>query len=325
MTMAAQAICTLALARVADTMGEDDPDRAARCRLAVRSGLARYLADRALVREHPWPAAFMDYTCWGSSYGLLLLTDLLDPGIDRLSSPKRRALVQAEARRLVRDLVRIQQPNGGWSYYVSGRLGGKPANVAMSFTTATVLLSLHGAAERGVAVPADVLGRGFACLASLRGTNGAFDYMRGGDGNYRAGVVPPAGAAARGPVCTLALRRGGRLDAAAMKPAIESYVEHLAGFGAEARKALMHAGADTQGSHYLLYDYATAAEALRATDAASLDLETRKRARAAILREMARCRCADGSFVDNPLIGPAAGTGLAVLALLDLYRDAESR
>jgi hypothetical protein len=78
----------------------------------------------------------------------------------------------------------------------------------------------------------------------------------------------------------------------------------------------MHAGADGQGSHYLLYDYATAAEALRAAD--GLDDALRSSVRTAILREMARCRSADGSFVDNPLLGQAAGTSLAVLTLLEL-------
>jgi hypothetical protein len=110
-----------------------------------------------------------------------------------------------------------------------------------------------------------------------------------------------------------------------MKPAIDAYVEHLDRFGAEARKALMHAGPEAQGSHFLLYDYATAARALRSTSDESLDRATRERARVAILREMSRCRSADGSFVDNPIIGPGAGTGLAVLALLDLRRDEQSR
>ena len=188
----------------------------------------------------------------------------------------------------------------------------------MSFTTATVLLALHSAADRSIEVPAGVLDRGHDCLASLRGTNGAYAYSRFGTGPYAAGEVGPASAAARGPVCTLALRRGGRLEAGAMAPAFATYVEHLGVFGAEARKALMHAGPEGQGSHYLLYDYSTAAEALRATNDEAIGPELRARARAAILRELARCRSADGSFIDNPIIGSAAGTGLAVLTLLDL-------
>jgi hypothetical protein len=311
--MASQAICTLALARAADRWQEPAPDRAARCRDAARRGLDRYLADRALVRERPRPVAFMDYTCWAASYGLFCLTSLHEslPGADR-------SVLESEATHLVDDLVRIQAGNGGWSYYVSGVVGGSSSGAAMSFTTATVLLALHAARERGVSVPEETLDRGIECLERMRGTNGVWEYMRQGTQMQPAGHVEPAGAAARGPVCTLAMVRRGRLGFDAMTPAFSTYTEHLAGFGAEARKALMHAGPAGQGSHYLLYDYSTAAEALRATDEASLDTGLRRSARAAILRELARCRSADGSFVDNPLLGCATGTGLATLTLLDL-------
>jgi hypothetical protein len=185
-----------------------------------------------------------------------------------------------------------------------------------------VLLALHAAREQGLAVPDDVVDRGLACLALMRGTNGAWEYMRQGTQTNAAGAVGPAGAAARGPVCTLALQRGGRIEPTSMGSAVTMYVEHLGAFGAEARKALMHAGPAGQGSHYLLYDYSTAAEALRASGPDAVDIATRYRARRAILREMARCRSADGSFVDNPLIGSATGTGLAALTLLDLLMDA---
>jgi hypothetical protein len=266
----------------------------------------------------------MDYTCWGSSYGLVCLSAFLGAELGALPEPLR-AEVTAEAHRLVDDLVRIQAPNGGWSYYVSGTVGGRSAGAAMSFATATVLLALGAARDAAIEVPEDVLARGRDCLARLRGTNGVFDYMRIGEGEYAAGAVDPAGAAARGPVCTLAMQRGGRLGADVMQPAFVVYVEHIGVFGAEARKALMHAGPAGQGSHYLLYVYSTAAEALRATGAAVLDDETRRCARAAILRELARCRCADGSFVDNPIIGCAPGTGLAALALLGLMQDPAPR
>ncbi|MHC5024319.1 MAG: hypothetical protein ACYTGG_10490 [Planctomycetota bacterium] len=320
---ASQAICTLALARAAQAWEAKTPRQAARCRQAASLGLRRYLAIRQIVREHPRPVAFMDYTCWGSSYGLFCVAAALDPAlglVDALPADVRAAL-EEEGSHLVEDLVRIQAPNGGWSYYISGTVDGRSSGTAMSFTTATVLLALHAAKERGIAVPAEALDRGSGCLASMRGANGVFEYMRQGAGPHAAGDVPPAGAAARGPVCTLAMQRGGLLEPDAMTPAFQIYIEHLGVFGAEARKALMHAGPAGQGSHYLLYDYSTAAEALRATDVAALSVDTRGPARAAILRMLARCRNADGSFVDNPIIGCATGTGLAALTLLDLMLD----
>ncbi len=322
-TMASQAICTQALARSAREHTGLSSTRAAQCRAAAVGGLRRYLANRELARAYPRPVAFMDYTCWGSAYGLFCLTDVLqaEQGLaDALTAGEREA-VNAEAAHLIADLVRVQAPNGGWSYYISGVVDGQSSDTAMSFTTATVLNALHAARTQGFEVPAESLERGYACLSSMRGANGIWEYMRQGSGPHAAGDVPPQGAAARGPLCALAMWRGGLLDDEVMKPAFEIYIEHLDGFGAEARKALMHAGMNTQGSHYLLYDYSTAAEALRATDADVLDGDTRQRTRTAILRQLARCRNADGSFVDNPLIGCAPGTGLAIFTLLDLMLD----
>ena len=306
LAMAAQAICTTALLRA----GEDRPA----VRDAAERGLRRYLDDHAIVLEHPRPVAFMDYTCWSSSYGLFLVAAALETVEDHAL----RQRVMAAGEQLVADLVRIQAPNGGWSYYISGEVGGSSPGAAMSFTTATVLLSLHAARDHGLDVPRAALERGHACLSSMRGTNGIFEYMRMGTGAHAAAEVAPQGNAARGPVCTFALQRGGHLDPEAMGPAVDRYVEHLPAFGAEARKALMHAGLATEGSHYLLYDYSTAAEAIRATETAALGPERRDAARKAILAQLDRCRSADGSFVDNPIIGAAPATGLAVMTLLDL-------
>jgi len=322
-TMASQAICTMALSRVAAEWSERESTEAAQLRDAAHRGLRRYLEYRQLEREHPRPVAFMDYTCWGSSYGLFSMNAILEPdhGMIDLLSPAEIAAVRAEITRLIGDLARIQAANGGWSYYLSGTVDGATSVTAMSFTSATVLNALQISKTNGFEIPADILERGYACLASLRGTNGAFEYMRQGAGPHEAGAVAPEGAAARGPLCTLTLVRAGLVDEDVMKPAFETYIQHLSGFGREARKALMHAGLDTQGSHYLLYDYSTAAEALRATDTDVVDTETRRQVRASILREMARCHNVDGSFVDNPIIGTAPGTGLAILALLDLIAD----
>ncbi len=240
-------------------------------------------------------------------------------GAGNLDTP--RPDLDAEIDRLITDLVRIQAGNGGWSYYLSGQLDGNAVGAAMSFTTATVLCALQSAQDAGFEVPAETMNRGLACLASLRGSNGVYAYMRQGEGAFTAGVVDPRGAAARGPICALALRRAGLLNAEDMTSVFQIYDEYLGGFTAEARKALMHAGPATQGSHYLLYDYSTAAETLRATGRVELEQSIRTGVRAAIMRGLARCRNADGSFVDNPIIGCAAGTGLATLTLLDLIQD----
>ena len=119
--------------------------------------------------------------------------------------------------------------------------------------------------------------------------------------------------------CSLALWRGEREEAAEILPRCEMFLEHLAPFAAERRKALMHAGLQTQGSHYLLYDYSTSAETLRSLkEAGELPKKLEARWRRTLLREVEACRNADGSYVDNPLIGVHGATGLAILALSDL-------
>lgn len=317
-TMASQAIAIKALLDYAATI--DDQEMAEICREVALHGLSRYLANRELVRTHPREVAYMDYTCWGSSYGVFGLTAVLRHFSDGNINPSRHQIgkIHAELRSLVGDLTRIQQQNGGWSYYLSGEIGGAATVAAMSFTTATVLMALEEAQRFEFDVDAAVLDRGYDCLMSMRGTNAAFEYMITGAQQHRAGVVEILGGAARGPLCTQALVAAGRLEPEAMVVPFQRYVEHLPTYGDQSRRALMHCGPQTQGSHYLTYDYATGAAALAATPRDIVGDELRASVREQTLRQLARCRSGNGSFIDNPLIGPVAGTGLAIQALLSL-------
>jgi hypothetical protein len=317
-TMATQAIAIKSLLDYA--AASDDQDHAEHCRDAALRGLERYLANRELVRKHPREVAYMDYTCWGSSYGAYGMVAVLDHFNAGNINPSRHMLgkIHGELRYLVGDLVRIQQQNGGWSYYLSGEIGGEATVAAMSFTTATVLMALEDAQRHEFEVDAAVMDRGYDCLLSMRGTNAAFEYMITGAQEHTAGQVEILGGAARGPLCTQALVEAGRLNPGTMVVPFERYVEHLPTYGDQSRRALMHCGPQTQGSHYLTYDYATGAAALVATSGEIVGAELRASVKQQTLRQLARCRSANGSFVDNPLIGPAAGTGLAIQAMLSL-------
>jgi len=318
-TMASQIIAVQALVEFA-THSDTPAELAKRCRSAALLGLRSYREDRELVRKHPRPVAYMDYTCWGSSYGAIGLGSVLDQvnsGQLTLLAHELEA-TRAELADCVADLVRIQQANGGWSYYLSGEIDGDATVAAMSFTTATVLNALEDGMRHGIAVNEAALNRGYDCLAALRGSNGIFDYLTMGAELPQTGEISAPGAAGRGPLCVRTLVRAGRLEVDQYPAAFSIYVQYLPSYGRESRKALMHAGVDTQGSHYLTYDYATGAEALAHAPEAQIDEQLRAKIRHAILTELSRCRSADGSFIDNPLIGPAAGTGLAVQCLLDL-------
>lgn len=319
-TMASTAIALQALFEYASTIAEDQPERAAEVREAAFRGLTQYLAFREVVRANPREVAFMDYTCWGSSYGAFLLTTVLDQFAASEINPSRHQLgrIRRELTFLLSDLVRIQQQNGGWSYYLSGEIGGEATVAAMSFTTATVLQALERGRAHEFEVAAEVLDRGYDCLAKMRGSNGAFEYLTMGPNQQQAGEVEILGGAARGPLCTHALVAAGRLDAADMVLPFERYVEHLHTYGMQSRRALMHCGPQAQGSHYLTYDYATASDALAAYGDEVLSDQLRNEAREETLRQLARCLSADGSFIDNPILGPVAGTGLALQAMLSL-------
>jgi hypothetical protein len=119
------------------------------------------------------------------------------------------------------------------------------------------------------------------------------------------------GAAGRGPVCELALLKGGRSSAQRLEKALDSFVSDRADLERQLGKALMHAGPEAQGCHYLLFDYAFAAAALRELPEGN----EREPARRVIAEFVLRARRDDGSFEDTPIMGPASGTGLALWAL----------
>ncbi|MFT7486803.1 MAG: hypothetical protein ACI9F9_002659 [Candidatus Paceibacteria bacterium] len=285
---------------------------------------AQHSAQRALAWMHKrqaklkqrkdLPIAFMDYAVWSRSYGIFFLADCLESGVGQ--EEQNGELLQE----YLNDLYQRQQPNGGWSYYISGVAGGTSIPQSISFTTATVVMALERADELGFDVPPEALARGLDCLEAMRSPHQTFGYfLRGSDlaTGQRTGDGVEA-SAARGPACALALLRGARADNAALATHMELYIKHLPGFGAQRRKALMHAGAHTQGSHYLLYDYSTAAEALHEMGGDGVLAHLRQRLEDSILRELRACRNADGSYLDNPLMGADVGTGLALSCLLDL-------
>lgn len=269
---------------------------------AVDDGIA-FLADaRARERAKPTPVLYMDYTVWSRAYEIFALADALERGvIDGESTIP--ALDE-----LVEGLGRRQQTNGGWSYYVSGELGGTPVEQSISFVTAAVTAALLRAREVGADVPDEMTGRALDALDAMRNANRTFEYFlfQGAAAGARATGLP--GAAGRSPVCELARLRGGRGDPAALRGAVNLWLDHQAPLAAEAGKALMHSGDDGQGCHYILFDYSTIAEAI-----ALLPREQQGQYRTALLRRLLDVRTADGGYLDSPFLGRAYGAGMALL------------
>ena len=272
---------------------------------AVERGLEFVLMDYRRMVEQGEEIWFMDYAVWSRPYALAFLGDCV------LAEIAPREDLAPVAKAMIADLERKQRSNGGWSYYVTGDTEGTSApEHSISFTTAAVILGLVRGDEAGFQVPEPLLERALDCLEAMRDSAGNFEYFLW-VGSSGGGSNPEPGAAGRGPVCELALLRGGRgekLDP--LRRALGTFARHRRGLMAEQGKALMHCGTSGQGSHYLCFDYATAAMAV-----STLPPGEREKHRGAVIEALLAARGASGGFLDNPLLGWAAGTGLALHAL----------
>jgi hypothetical protein len=168
----------------------------------------------------------------------------------------------------------------------------------MGFVTAAIVLALLDARAAGAEVPNAMLARAVACVASMRGRDGAFSY-RGGAGRANAE------SALRSPLYALALQRGG--EEGGVRASLEHYLRFRAEVRKERGKTLCHTGPDGNAAYYLLYGYRFAAEA--ATGPAHADV------RRALIEDVLATRCADGGFLDSPIAGRTYGTGMALIAL----------
>jgi GNAT superfamily N-acetyltransferase len=279
-----------------------DVDEQREARLALAAGRAS-LAGRS---DAP---AYMTYEVWSDAVALELLADLIGTG---------KKVPAGELRELGSDLVKAlavrQRPNGGWSYFESASLekGALRPEQSISFVTASVVLALLRARDARIEFDEDVLARGLDALEAMRSERGVFAYMLWSN-QERAPEDPVAGAAGRGPLCELALLCAGRSDAARLRAALELFFEHSDTLAKETGKALMHCGAEGQGCHYVLYDYASAARAIAALPAAE-----RKPYATRLLALLATTARTDGAYLDTPILGPQSGTALALLALAEL-------
>ncbi len=293
-------LATTALAAIALLPRRAEPgvaDALERALAWIESGARR--AHEAGDRAH-----FMDYAPWSRAYVVACLAEAVTAGL------RTRESVAEAVRDAIDDLAVRRKPGGGFGYYVTGDLAAKgaPSAVAMSFTTAAVVGGLLRARDAGLEPPEGLIAGALDALEGMRARDGSFRYSATGASRDE----PPqgAGAAGRGPACALALLRGGRSSADDVAACLDRFVDHRASYAREVGKALMHAGPEAQGSHYLLFDYANAAAAIT-----TLPKHRRESYRRAVLEEVLRARRDDGSFVDNPIDGSGSGTALALLAL----------
>ncbi|MFH2001529.1 MAG: hypothetical protein ABIK28_17735 [Planctomycetota bacterium] len=276
---------------------------------SIRRAIDYLQETRAEEKKREMPVYFMDYLFWKRSYALWFFSDCVQAGLVEVEK------LETDMREMVMELQESQMIGGGWSYLVSSDLGApsdKP-QLSMSFVTAVLVMSLMNANSTNVHVPEEVIENALACLERMKNPDGTFEYMI----NHALGHAPrntaPEGAAGRGPLCTLALYFGGRAEMAGIRRALDLFMKHQQYYAKEHGKTLMHAGPHAQGSHYLMFDYAYAAEAVQ-----QLPEGEREIYRSWLLDQILSMRTAEGSYVDNPLLGWHYGTAMALKAFQHL-------
>lgn len=283
-----------------------DPEVAA----AIQRTLDYLDAARARTRERPDEVLFMDYSIYANAYEIRFLAEAL--GADLIG--RDRALAAMDE--LVERLQDKQKEGGGWSYYITSDLNSKGAsNQSISFISAAATIALVRAEQSGVELPDRMLDRALGCLERMRNGNGTFEYFLFHDREGGKRNTPVPGAAGRGPVLAWALVEGGRRDLDEIREMLGLFFEHEPHLSREAGKALMHCGPYGQGSHYVLFDYATCAQAI-----AELPPAEQVGFGEALTRALLGTRTSDGAYLDNPLLGRAYGAAQALVVLEALRR-----
>jgi hypothetical protein len=276
---------------------------------------ARAAADRALhwVRgEHrrwlasPEPIHLMDYWPWAFSAELALLADAVGAGACDAAE------LGATPDETILELSRRQKPDGGFGYFVTTSLGRTPSVRSISFVTGAVVAALQRAQEVGFAVPDELLRRALDCVEAAQREDGTFAYSADAGCAAREAI----GSSGRGPLLAAVLARSGRRRDSDVREALRRFLGHLDPLCAEQGKSVMHAGPDGLGSHYVCFDYANAAAAMRA-----LGGSARSEAARRLLEAMLRARLEDGSFLDQPILGRAYATAMALRVFAALRRD----
>ena len=129
----------------------------------------------------------------------------------------------------------------------------------------------------------------------------------------RGGKWGNAADAGRSPLCALALYRGKKGDLKGVRRALEFFVQHHDALNKERGKALVHAGPQGQGSHFISFDYAYAAAAVRL-----LPKNERAAYRSVLLEDILGARLADGSYTEQPWFGRGYATAMALMAFQEL-------
>lgn len=164
------------------------------------------------------------YNVWGHAYGLRAITALHHLATEDTERSKWRALAQVQF-----DLLyRYEDLNGGWGYLdvFDGFTTQRPSGITTSFTTATVLLAMHEAAEAmDLTIDEKVLKSSIASIVRQRTPDFSYVYSHDHRKVPRRPINRPAGSLARSQACNAALRAFG--DEAVTDAVIETWADRF--------------------------------------------------------------------------------------------------
>jgi hypothetical protein len=188
-------LCLMALIESGDSRPE--------VQQAIERGQAWWLNNGARVRRANQQAL---YNVWAHAYGIRALLKLQTRAGD--DQDKLRQIKEA-IQQQIQLLDRYESVNGGWGYYDFSYRLQKPSSIPTSFTTATCLIALLEARQKGYEVQDRTIQRAVAAINRQRKVD--FSYLYSGNHRWYPmyGINRPAGSLGRSQVCNLALRMSG--------------------------------------------------------------------------------------------------------------------
>ncbi|MCC7137290.1 MAG: hypothetical protein IT460_02535 [Planctomycetes bacterium] len=270
-------------------------------------GLSWLLANHRKARRN---SPDVLYNVWAHAYALEAFARALDHETD----DTRRAVLRKACDECIDYLGRFEFVDGGWGYYNFDIVAQRPEHGATSFTTASVLLALHRAAQHGVAVPRKLVDRGLALVDMTRKPDWNFAYSW--DHRYypQGGINKTGGSLARAPACIGAMARWGRaVPTSAPVGALERLEQHGHLLLIARKYPYPHESWFQNSGYFTFYGYYYATELFDLVPP-----DARRRAAASIVADLLPLQEPDGSWWDYQLYSyhKPYGTAFVLLSLL---------
>jgi hypothetical protein len=252
------------------------------------------------------------YNAWGHAYGLRAIARLAERAEDQ---PARVSELQLLAQQQVDLLNRYEDVNGGWGYLDFEFMTQKPSGHTTSFTTATVLLSMHEARETlGTKLDEKIVRHSIDSVVRQRSPDFTYVYSHGHRKAPRRYINRPAGSLARSQVCNAALRVFGddKVTDEVIERWARRFLEQEPWFDIARKRPIPHESKYQISGYFYYYGIFYFTEAVKLLPGEKQPELARQLAELILKRQEK-----DGSWWDYPLYSyhQPYGTGYALMSL----------